>query len=84
LDLAGRCGRSGIKCTEYDVSRALRNYGFESKSIRKEDGSKKRYSLSRVALEEISARYLRGSETEPLRADTNQPTTAEVVEMAGS
>jgi hypothetical protein len=83
-ELAGRCGRSGVECTEYEVSRALRNYGFESKSIRKEDGSRKRYSLSRVALEEISARYLRGSETELVSADSHQPTTAEVVEVAAT
>jgi hypothetical protein len=49
-----------------------------------EDGSKKRYSLSRGALEEISSRYLGGKETEALDAGATQPSTSEVIEMAGT
>jgi hypothetical protein len=83
-ELAELCGKSGVKSTEYDVSAVLRGYGFKSKSIRMEDGSKKRYSLSRGALEEISSRYLGGKETEALDAGATQPTTSEVIEMAGT
>lgn len=83
-ELAERCGRFGGKWDEYGVSRALRTYGFESKSIRKEDGSKKRYSLSCVELTEIFQRYVCGTDQSDLSRVTTQPTTAEVLETAGS
>jgi hypothetical protein len=83
-ELAERCGKFGVKYDEYDVSRALRAYGFESRSIRKDDGSKRRYSLSRVELTEIFQRYVCGGHQTDLNAVTTQPTTPEVLETVGT
>jgi hypothetical protein len=82
-ELAIRCGNFGVKCDEYAVSRALRTYGFESRSIRKEDGSKKRYSLSHVELTEIFQRYVCGTGQSDLSVVTTQPATPEVLETVG-
>jgi hypothetical protein len=54
--------RRGVDCDEMSVSRMLRSYGFSSKSIRLEDGSKRRYSLSFEELSEIASRYLQSAE----------------------
>jgi hypothetical protein len=83
-ELANQCGKFNVKCDEYAVSRTLRNYGFESKSIRMDDGSKKRYSLSHVELTEIFQRYLCGTDHKELSPPSTQPTTPEVLESVGS
>jgi Protein of unknown function (DUF3631) len=79
-ELASRCGRSGIECNEHDVSRTLRTYGFTSKSIRREDGSKKRYSLTQAELSDVCSRYLCGSQDEWNPTTTTEVTTAQVLE----
>jgi hypothetical protein len=83
-ELATGCGKFGVNCDEYAVSRALRNYGFESKSIRKAGESKKRYSLSRLELAETFQRYVCGSGDTELAPVPAQPTTAEVLESVGT
>jgi hypothetical protein len=83
-ELATRCGSSGMDCNEYDVSRTLRMYGFASKSIRREDGSKKRYSLTRAELNDVCSRYLRGSQDPPEDAAAIEVTTAQLLEKVGA
>jgi hypothetical protein len=61
-ELAERCRSRGVDCDEMSVSRTLRSYGFSSKSIRLEDGSKRRYSLSFEELSAIASRYLQSAE----------------------
>ena len=61
-ELAERCGRYDVECSEYEVSQVLREYGFEAKSIRREGESRKRYTLSHDELTGITARYLGGNE----------------------
>jgi hypothetical protein len=83
-ELAARCGSSGTDCNEYDVSRTLRMYGFTAKSIRREDGSKKRYSLTRAELNDVCSRYLRGSQDQPEHAAATEVATAQLLEKVGA
>jgi hypothetical protein len=61
-ELAERCGKYDVECSEYEVSQVIREYGFEAKSIRREGESRKRYTLSQDELSSITTRYLCGSE----------------------
>ena len=61
-ELAERCGKYDVECSEYEVSQVIREYGFESKSIRREGESRRRYTLSHDELSGITARYLCGNE----------------------
>jgi hypothetical protein len=83
-ELAARCGSSGTDCNEYDVSRTLRMYGFTAKSIRREDGSKKRYSLTCVELNDVCSRYLRSSQDQPEHTAATEVTTAQMLEKVGA
>jgi hypothetical protein len=60
-ELAAVCSNHGVSCNEFEVSRALRQYGFESKSVRVDGAPRKRYVLSQEALSDLSGRYLRSS-----------------------
>jgi hypothetical protein len=60
-ELAIICSKQRVSCTENDVSRALRQYGFETKSVRLDGDPRKRYVLTREALSELSSRYLGSS-----------------------
>jgi hypothetical protein len=60
-ELAAVCSNHGVLCNEFEVSRALRQYGFESKSVRVDGAPRKRYVLSQEALSDLSGRYLRSS-----------------------
>jgi hypothetical protein len=57
-ELAVVCSNHSVSCNEFDVSRALRQYGFESKSVRLDGTPRKRYVLSQEALSDLSSRYL--------------------------
>jgi hypothetical protein len=74
-ELAEICSRKVANCTDLDVSRALRQYGFETKSVRVEGDPRKRYVLKQEALAEISRRYLGSSREEGNRLDTTDATT---------
>jgi hypothetical protein len=83
-ELAARCSNSGMDCNEYEVSRTLRMYGFATKSIRREDGSKKRYSLTCAELNDVCTRYLRGSQDQPEHAAATEVTTSQPLEKVGT
>jgi hypothetical protein len=74
-ELAAICSSQGVKCEEPDVSRALRQYGFETKSIRIDGGPRKRYVLSQEALTELSSRYLCSNAGEGVPLETVGATT---------
>jgi Protein of unknown function (DUF3631) len=74
-ELAELCSKQGILCTEFDVSRALRQYGFETKSVRIGGDPRKRYVLSPAALSEVSSRYLGSSPAEAIPLETVGATT---------
>lgn len=57
-ELAERCTSLQQKPREYAVARVLRNFGFETKSVRKDGRPRYRYVLSRKILEEVVARYI--------------------------
>lgn len=57
-ELALRCSKSGVPCSGYEVSRVLRQYGFENKSARTGADVRKRYVLRPEALSELADRYL--------------------------
>ena len=59
-ELAARCSRLSDKPTAYDISTALRLYGFESKSVRMDGAPKYRYVLESKELVDIVKRYVRG------------------------
>jgi hypothetical protein len=75
-ELAEICSRQIANCTELDVSRALRQYGFETKSVRVEGDPRKRYVLKQEALAEISRRYLGSSGEVGNPLDTTEATTS--------
>lgn len=83
-ELAAICGGLGVKPDEFAVSRSLRAYGFETKSIRREDGSKRRYSITNVELTDVLGRYACGSVEGSCDLSTTQPTTVQVVENGGA
>jgi len=60
-ELAAVCSNHGVSCNEFEVSRALRQYGFETKSVRLDGEPRKRYVLSQEALSDLSSRYLGSS-----------------------
>jgi hypothetical protein len=74
-ELAVTCSQKIANCTELDVSRALRQYGFETKSTRVEGDPRKRYVLKQEVLAEISRRYLSSSGDEGNEPDTTEATT---------
>jgi len=74
-ELAAVCSRQSVLCTEFDVSRALRQYGFETKSVRVEGDPRKRYVLTREALSELSGRYLGSSVVTGASVETTGATT---------
>lgn len=74
-ELAVVCSNQGVSCVEFEVSRALRQYGFETKSVRVDGDPRKRYVLSQEALSELSSRYLCGSAGEAAPLETVGATT---------
>jgi Protein of unknown function (DUF3631) len=76
------CSNQGVVCEESDVSRALRQYGFETKSVRVDGDPRKRYVLSREALREISSRFVCSSGTAVVSHETAGVTTCQVKENA--
>jgi hypothetical protein len=75
-EFAKICSKQIANCTELDVSRALRKYGFETKSVRVEGDPRKRYVLKQEALAEISRRYLGSSGEVGNPVDTTEATTS--------
>jgi hypothetical protein len=57
-ELAEICKRRGVQCAETEVSRALRQFGFETKSVRTNEEVRKRYVLSKQSLGETVTRFL--------------------------
>jgi hypothetical protein len=74
-ELATVCSNHGVSCNEFEVSRALRQYGFETKSVRLDGAPRKRYVLSQEALSDLSGRYLRSSVGESASLETAEATT---------
>jgi hypothetical protein len=74
-ELAVVCSNQGVSCNEFDVSRALRQYGFETKSVRLDGDPRKRYVLSQEALSELSSRYLGSSVVAAAPLETAGATT---------
>ena len=74
-ELAEVCSSHGVSCQESDVSRALRQYGFETKSVRIDGDPRKRYVLSEQALSELSSRYLCSRPAESVPPETVGATT---------
>ena len=60
-ELAEICRRRDVQCAETEVSRALRQFGFETKSVRTNEEVGERYVLSKQSLGEIVTRFLGGS-----------------------
>ena len=91
-ELAKICRRRDVQCTETEVSRALRQFGFDTKSVRTNEEIRKRYVVSKQSLGEIVTRFLGGSNdaTGPAMAvTTGQPPRNEelresVVSVVGS
>jgi len=73
-ELAEICRKRDVQCVESEVSRALRQFGFETKSVRTNDEVRKRYVLPRASLAEIVSRFLGGTTCETT-GDTTIATT---------
>jgi hypothetical protein len=74
-ELAEICSKKVVNCNELNISRALRQYGFVTKSVRVEGDNRKRYVLKPEALAEISRRYLCRRGDEGNQPDTTEATT---------
>lgn len=86
-ELAEICRKRDVQCAEPEVSRALRQFGFETKSVRANDEVRKRYVLARGSLGEIVSRFLGGVDDGPCeiagvttKATTHQTLRNEEVE----
>ena len=60
-ELAERC-ELPEKPKDYQISHLLREYGFKTKSVRKDGTPKYRYVLPKGKLEDIVARYAKAGE----------------------
>jgi hypothetical protein len=74
-ELALVCSNQGVSCDDSGVSRALRQYGFETRSVRVDGEPRKRYVLSQQALSELSIRYLGSNVVEVAVVETAGATT---------
>jgi hypothetical protein len=70
------------KPDEYVISRVLRKYGFNTKSIRKDGMAKYRYEVGRSQLGDLVTRYASSDQGEEPEAQDAEPATVQPAEIA--
>lgn len=83
-ELAAKCTDLPEKVNEYAISQVLREYGFNTKSIRKDGMPKHRYVVSRDALDDLVTRYASSDQGEEPEQQFAEPTTQQPTEIAAA
>ena len=79
-ELSEVCKRKHVICNESEVSRALRQFGFETKSVRVDGEVRKRYVIEATSLHELVNRFLGTMVDAPPEVVTTDVTTPQAME----